>query len=81
MAGPLCTAEACAMADKERDHLVAQHNTKEAAKKKAQEAEEKLKRPQKEKEAELSWKAKEAAEDRVREKQAQQAEKEAQLKQ
>lgn len=61
--GPLCTADACGMADKERERLTAQHNAQEAAAKKLKEAEEARGRAQKEKEAEASWKAKEAAAD------------------
>lgn len=78
--GPLCTAEACEMADKERARLTAQHNANEAARKKLQQAEEALKKDQKEREAEASWKAKEAAEDFMRDKELQEELKEAQLK-
>lgn len=80
MEGPLCTAEACDMADKERARLTVQHNVNEAARKKQEQAEETLNKAQKEKEAEASWKAKEAAADLAREMVLLKEEKESQLK-
>lgn len=68
------------MADKERSRLTAQHNVEEARKKKLEQAMQALTKPQKEKEAEASWKAIEATADLAREMALQAEKKESQLK-
>ncbi|KAJ4415615.1 hypothetical protein N0V82_007249 [Gnomoniopsis sp. IMI 355080] len=69
--GPLCTAEACATADQERERLLASHRSKEAMAQKMKEKEQNSPEKQKEnlensKKKEAEWKQKEAAEDAAR---------------
>lgn len=63
ISGPLCTAEACEMAETERNRLTAQHVAAQKAKKKQKAAEEAIKAKEKEKNAEEDWKEKEELED------------------
>ncbi|KUI61499.1 hypothetical protein VP1G_08666 [Cytospora mali] len=68
--GPLCTAEACDKAVKERERLLKTYNTVEASKKKAEEAKKAKEedKEKKEKEAEEKWKLVDAKAEAEREK-------------
>ncbi|KAF3763854.1 hypothetical protein M406DRAFT_357251 [Cryphonectria parasitica EP155] len=59
--GPLCTKEACAVAETERVRLTAQHKAAEDNRKKQKQKEEEAKKEEKEKEAEKKWREKEKA--------------------
>lgn len=69
--GPLCTADACATADQERERLLTSHRAQEAMAQKQKELAQNSPQKQKEnlensKKKEAEWKQKEAAEDAAR---------------
>lgn len=71
MLGPLCTADACATADQERERILTSYRNKEAMAQKMKEKEQNSPEKQKEnlenaKKKEAEWKQKEAAEDAAR---------------
>lgn len=66
--GPLCTADACAIADQERERIMSSHRAFDAIAQKQKEKEEnseakKQENLEKSKQKEAEWKQKEAAED------------------